>query len=210
MKTLLSILFIFSTLFYIGCNTCGENIDLGNIELMPESKQSWFPYSEKEQINFQNASGQVLTLTKIAYDERFMSRTTKWLCEKNSLDRAYEFAEFEELFVAFKGSINSFEVSLDISMSIFNLEYTTGSFENSTYDRVSYVLSLKEGESSTFETLILIAHDRGNNINTNADPYFDNNNFLEQIDLNGTVYNNVWYSDDEWTLNNYDNPVYVQ
>ena len=218
MKTLLSILLVFSTLLYLGCSTCGKHVDLGNFEVMPESKNNWFPYSDKEELIFENATGQVLPFSKTHYNEDFQQFTTKWLCENNRFDRAYEFAEFEELFAAYAVTQNNVVLSFSMHMTVGYYNYTSGSFDNNTFDRVSYnLLFKKEGAAEnsaegniTNDDLILLAHNRGNNV---GDSGFDNDNFLEQLTLNGTVYHNVWYSDNDNNLpkDKDNNPIiYVQ
>ena len=185
---------------------------------MPESKNNWFPYSDIDEVSFESATGQVLSFTKTHYNENFQQFVTKWLCENNFLDQAYEFAEFEELFAEFEATLNSVVISISIHITVGHDDYSSGSFDNNTFDRVSYsLLFRKEGAAEnssegniTSDVMILQAHNRGNNVD---DSEFDNDNFLEQLTLNWTVYNSVWYSDNDNNIpkDKDNNPIiYVQ
>ncbi len=206
MRRFLSYLLIFSFLFYFSCNTCGKNENLGKFEVTPQSRERWWPYENMDQLVYENAEGEQLIFLKSGYEENFRSRPVKILCgNPDGFNSASEIGDLEELLAFYSLQEDDLLINFDFNLVVDFPGLHSESFENTNFDRAVFGLTFRNATSNTnsatsiisSDVMMFLADNRGNEIDESE---FDNINYLEEIELNGKVYKNVWYSDDDLNI----------
>ena len=196
----LSLLF-FVLLIFAGCgNKCGEDVGLGNFELLPESVENWYPYEGINELIFKNAEGEIVTL-EIGWQKREMTYfVLREICWESTLDYAQEYYWGECLSVQYGGAFNNINYSISVELSVMPILYYKENIDKRPYDKVFYEFNaFKENETGygSGGTIYFVVNNRGYTISD--DDLYSPPDFAQKMEINGITYNDVWYSNYECT-----------
>jgi hypothetical protein len=189
--TVLTFLFV-ST----GCKQCGENISLGDFELLPESKADWFPYENIDELTFANLSGEIINLSKLVIMEELMYTSFREICNEGWADYAEEYYRGEWLMYEYSGFVNAIRYKLEMTLFV---DYLNNSSTLKLFDMAIFSSMItSSGQNGIGGSVYIIANNRGNTISP-TDHHYILPEFAAEIEINGNIYQDVWYFNREGT-----------
>ena len=200
----LVVLLLAIPLVFSSCRKCGEDIFLGDYELMPESVQDWYPYLGVDKLEFENGDGETIELTTSNRKEQFEMITFRDICKGNKLDDlAREYYRAERYVLEYNGIGEDITYFLKISLAVnrYAVEGDTDYFK--LYDEVNYSSSIQNYSSGSNQRIKgdikLVAGKRDTQVE-NTDIWNNSISYhIDQVNLNGQIFTDVWYFEEEGT-----------
>lgn len=189
-------------LFFVSCSKCGENVYLGDFYLMPQSKGDWFPFTGVEELTFNNATGDAITLKLVENEDKMAHQSIQQICSDGWSDTSEEYFKGEWLLSEYKGVFKNITYSILVILYVEKNIYQWESIKFNLYDRISYqsiVDNENDKEIGVGGRIDLIANNRGNSLDINDLQLFIPSDFSEEMVINGITYQDVWYFDREGT-----------
>jgi hypothetical protein len=203
MKKLLAALLII-TFFFPSCRKCGEDIFLGDYELMSQSVQDWYPFQGVETLIFENLAGETIELVSSNRKEQFETITFRDICKGRRIDDvAREYYRAERFVVEYNGlgDDRTYFIKANLSVNRFAIEGNTDYFN--LYDEINYSSSIQDYSSDDNQRITgdikLVANPRDTQIQ-NDDIWHDGiAHHADQLTLNGNIFSDVWYYESDAT-----------
>src|SRR5660398_172943 len=99
MKYSLCATLIIVLLFFTECRSkCGEDVSLGEFELISSSKEDWFPYFSIDELSFKNGSGEIITLHLSTHENRMDRLSIQQICNEGWTESAEEYINGEWVY----------------------------------------------------------------------------------------------------------------
>ena len=197
MKKYIAFLLILPLLFS-SCRKCGEDVFLGDYEMMSQSIQEWYPYQGVDELVFANAEGETIKLTASNRKEQYETITFRDICKGRKLDDvAREYYRAERYVVEYNGIGEDITYFLKINLAVnrFAVEGDTDYFK--LFDEVNYSSSLQSYISDDNQRIKgdinLVANKRETQIE-NENIWHDGIAYhTDHVSLNGQDFYDVWY-----------------
>jgi len=171
-------------------NKCGENISLGEFELMPQSFTDWYPYRDMDTLKFENNKGDIIALALTERAEQWAYHSMGEFCNEGWADRAEEYILGQWVQLRYAGTYN--EISYTIEALIF-VDRSPSSkspklFDYAVFSSLTHRLFANTGVGAS---VYLIANHRGNSFAENE--VFVTKDFAAEMEINGETYADIWY-----------------
>lgn len=179
-------------LLFSACVKCGEDVLLGEFELMPESKAYWDSFSGDETLTFVDGEGGEILLQRTQKEEQMNWTTFFYLCMKNN-DSAEEYYIGELLYYQYTGLLDGDTLLL---RCWFEVQHVPQHRQLLLFDHAVFSFQVNR-QTSIDETYIqIVSSSRGNNISSNNLPYFRESTFTRQKEINDQIFADIWYHEE--------------
>jgi hypothetical protein len=187
-KSLLLLLVVFFT----SClrDKCGDNISLGEFELIPQSFTDWYPYRELDTLRFENKQGEIISLGLTERTEVWSYQSMGEFCNEGWADSAEEYFLGQWIQLKYSGTFDGINYFIE---ALLFVDVPTDPASLKLYDYAVFSsMTHRQFESSGVgASVYIIANNRNNTFS--QDEVLVTRDFAEEMEINGEVYSDIWY-----------------